>query len=63
MKILHLSFHKGCINDFNYVCKQLKIQCEVLSSIKECNTNQTLASLALPDNQHYNITDKKAKDY
>lgn len=63
MKILHLSHHKGCINDFNYVCKQLNIQCEVLSSLKECNTNQNLMSLALPNGQHYNITDKRAEYY
>jgi len=63
MKILHLSHHKGCINDFNYVCKQLNIQCEVLSSVEGCTTNKNITPLTLPNGQHYNITDKRAKDY
>lgn len=63
MKILHLSHHKGCINDFNYVCNKLNIYCEVLSSFQECNTNQDLMSFALPNGQHYNITDKRAEYY
>ena len=63
MKILHLSFHRGCINDFNYVCDKLGHYVEVLSSIKECNTNKNLSTLTLPNAQHNNITHKRAEDY
>lgn len=63
MKILHLSYHKGCVNDFNYVCNNLNIQCEVLSSIQECTTDKNVKSLKLPNNQHYNMTHQRAKMY
>ena len=63
MKILHLSFHRGCINDFNYVCDKFGYNVEVLSSIKECNTNKDLSTLTLPNAQHYNITHKRAEYY
>tara|TARA_B110000444_G_scaffold253048_1_gene283258 strand:+ start:309 stop:1316 length:1008 start_codon:yes stop_codon:yes gene_type:complete len=63
MKILHLSYHKGCIGHFNYVCDKLNIQCEVLSSIQECTTDKNLKSLNLPNAQHYNMTNERAKYY
>lgn len=63
MKILHLSYHKGCINDLNYVCNKLNIQCEVLGSIRECITDKNIKSFILPDNQHYNMTHQRAKYY
>ena len=63
MKILHLSYHKGCINDFNYVCNKLNIQCEVLSSIQGCTTDKNQKSLNLPDAQHYNMTRERAIYY
>tara|TARA_B110001450_G_scaffold179923_2_gene168102 strand:- start:3439 stop:4446 length:1008 start_codon:yes stop_codon:yes gene_type:complete len=61
MNILHLSYHKGCINDFNYICNKLNLQCHVLSSFKECNTDKNLEPLLLPNNQHYNVTNETAK--
>ena len=63
MKVLHLSFHKGCINDFNYVCKELGIECEILSQCPEWNTNKTIPSLYEAQNQHYNMTHDAAKKY
>jgi len=63
MKLLHLSFHKGCINDLQYICDRLGYQCEVFSPNTEWNTNKTLPSLAEPDCQHYNITHERALKY
>lgn len=63
MKVLHLSFHKGCINDLNSVCQELNIDCDVLSSIKGCNTSNTIEGLQLPNGQHYNITMERATMY
>lgn len=63
MKILHLSFHKGCINDFNYVCKQLGIECHILSSILECNTNKCIDHICETNAQHYNMTSRRASYY
>lgn len=63
MKILHLSYHKGCINDLKFVCNKLNINCEILSSFKKFNTNKNLNPLILPDAQHYNITHQRAKMY
>lgn len=63
MKVLHVSYHKGCINDFYYVCEQLGISCEVLSSFQECISNPQLKSLEIPNNQHYNVTYERAEQY
>jgi hypothetical protein len=63
MKILHLSFHKGCINDFHYVCNKLGHECEVLSSFKECCTNSSIDPLWEPDSKHYMITHDSAIKY
>jgi hypothetical protein len=63
MKILHISHHKGCINDFNYVCNNLNLNCEVLSSLKNCNTNKNVSTLYLNNGAHYNITKDRAKYY
>lgn len=63
MKLLHLSFHKGCINDIDFICKQLSIECEVLSHVLEWNTNKTIDTLAEPSNQHYNVTKERALKY
>lgn len=62
-KILHLSFHKGCINDFHYICDKLGHTCEVLSSFKECCTNQSIEPIWEPDNRHYMITHESAIKY
>lgn len=61
MKILHLSFHKGCVNDFNYVCNKLDYKCEVLSSFKEICTSQK--PIYETNGQHYNMTHNKANRY
>ena len=63
MKVLHLSFHKGCINDFNYVCKQLNIECHILSSFAELNTNKDIDAINEPNAQHYNMTSERASKY
>jgi hypothetical protein len=63
MKILHLSFHKGCINDFHYVCNKLGHKCEVLSSFKECCTNQSIEPIWESDHRHYMITHESAIKY
>jgi hypothetical protein len=63
MKILHISFHKGCINDINYICKHFGIECEILSQSHEFNTNKDIQSLWESNNQHYNITHDRAKKY
>jgi hypothetical protein len=63
MKILHLSFHKGCINEINYVCNQLNINCEVLSSFKECNTNKHIDPIYENNGQHYQMTQNRANKY
>ena len=39
MKLLHLSFHKGCINDFQYVCDKLGYTCEILGPSIDWNSN------------------------
>ena len=63
MKLLHLSFHKGCINDFNYICEKLNYDCEILSYDKELNSNKELPPLQENDAQHYNITHARAEKY
>jgi hypothetical protein len=63
MKILHLSFHKGCINEFNYICDKLGYECHVLSQILEWNTNKLIQPIFEDDNQQYNITKDRANKY
>lgn len=63
MKILHVSFHKGCINNLNYVCNKLNFECHVLSCVKEWNTNQNIIPIREEDNQHYNMTQEMANKY
>jgi hypothetical protein len=63
MKLLHLSFHKGCINDFNYICEKLNYDCETLSYDKELNSNKELPPLQEKDCQQYNITHDRAEKY
>ena len=63
MKVLHVTFHKGCMNDINYICKQLGIECETLSQTDDFNTNKNIQSLWESNNQHYNITHDRAKKY
>lgn len=63
MKLLHLSFHKGCINDFNYICEKLNYDYEILSYDKELNSNKELPPLQEENAQHYNITHNRAEKY
>lgn len=63
MRVLHLSFHKGCINDFNAVCERLGVECEVLSHVSEWNTNKSLPTLWEYSNQHYNVNHSQAEKY
>ncbi len=63
MKLLHLSFHKGCINDINFVCNSLNIDCEVLSQNLDWNTNKDIPTLFEEHDQHYNITKDRALKY
>jgi hypothetical protein len=50
MKVLHLSFHNGCKNDIEYVCKELKLDL----TFKEFNDGMSIG------NDKYNITHEKA---
>jgi hypothetical protein len=63
MKVLHLSFHKGCINDINFICNSLNIDCEVLSQNLDWNTNKNIPTLFEYNDQHYNITKELAIKY
>lgn len=51
MKLLHLSFHRGCQNDIEYVCNQLKIDL----TFREFDDGVSIG------NDKYNITYLKAK--
>lgn len=63
MKILHLSFHEGCINDLKFVCDKLNIECHVLSQFKDLNSNKNIDTLEEPFAQHYNVTHQLADKY
>ena len=39
MKILHISFHKGCINDINYVLNKLNYEYETMFFFNELEPN------------------------
>lgn len=50
MKILHISYHQGCINDLSYILNKLGHEHETLSfSENDC--------------QHYNMTESRATKY
>ena len=51
MKILHLSFHKGCQNDIQYICNKLNLDL----------TFQKFTDGVTKDNEIYNITNERAK--
>ncbi len=52
MKILHLSFHKGCQNDIEYICNKLGLNVEY----------KTFTDGITKDNEIYNITHQRALD-
>lgn len=51
MKVLHISFHKGCQNDIEYIAKKLNF--ELTSMVYECDLSI--------GNDKYNITHEKAE--
>ena len=57
MKILHISFHKGCINDLNYVFDNLNIQYETMFFFNEDTSKSKNIH-----NDYYVITEKKANN-
>lgn len=64
MKILHISFHKGCINDINYIFNKIpNIEVEVLSSIDGCTSRKDIDPIREENAQHYNMTEKRANQY
>ncbi len=54
MKILHLSFHKGCQNDIQYICYKLNYDLEFMKFTDGYTTDN--------NNDIYNITHQKAID-
>ena len=52
MKVLHLSFHNGCRNDIEYVCKELKLDL----TFREFDDGMSVG------NDKYNVTHEKAEN-
>ena len=38
MKVLHIGFHKGLFNDFQYISEQLKIDSEYMTPTELCTS-------------------------
>ena len=54
MKILHISFHKGCINDINYVLNKLNYEYETMFFFNEKDIGAT---------HFYQLTKDKANEW
>lgn len=53
MRVLHVSFHNGCINEFNYVASELNLELEVMRASWNYNIGQLRADTIWEDNKDY----------